>query len=348
LKPADFPVAEYEYDGQNRRIVKVDKTGMADVTYDSYHNEEWQTLEVRKDADADPFEQYVWHPHYIDAIVLRDYDAETDGSATRYYYAQDANFNVTAVTNSSGTVVERYMYSPYGELLVLDANFATDADGLSDIGNSVTYTGREFDAESGLYHYRNRFYHAQAGLFISRDPAGYQDGPNLCRAYFVPNHVDPRGLGQCAITVGGITVTQFPWSGHLPPGVCGNAAVLYEDATFVSHGTPWGVCRGNETWPLTITISIRCADEKRCSGFRTCCYRFANVSRTQSDRTTIRLQVPAMNNPLCWRSRTMVAAKVIHKTEIGECTLQNECCQIGASGRRSDGGGAGPKDPFDP
>jgi len=54
-------VAEYEYDGQNRRIVKVDKTGMADVTYDSYHNEEWQTLEVRKDADADPLEQYVWH-----------------------------------------------------------------------------------------------------------------------------------------------------------------------------------------------------------------------------------------------------------------------------------------------
>jgi len=114
-------VAEYEYDGQNRRIVKVDKTGMADVTYDYFHNEEWQTLEVRKDADADPLEQYVWHPHYIDAIVLRDYDAETDGSATRYYSTQDANFNVTAVTNSSGTVVERYQYSPYGELLVLDA-----------------------------------------------------------------------------------------------------------------------------------------------------------------------------------------------------------------------------------
>jgi len=170
-------VAEYEYDGENRRIVKVDKTGMADVTYDYFHNEEWQTLEVRKDADADPYEQYVWHPHYIDAIVLRDYDPDTDGSAARYYSAQDANFNVTAATNSSGTVVERYAYTPYGELQVLDANFATDADGLSDIGNSVTYTGREFDAESGLYHYRNRYYHGQVGLFVSRDPVGYIGSP---------------------------------------------------------------------------------------------------------------------------------------------------------------------------
>jgi hypothetical protein len=40
-------------------------------------------------------------------------------------------------------VQERYRYSPYGAVTVLDADFSVDADGQSDIGNSVTFTGRQ-------------------------------------------------------------------------------------------------------------------------------------------------------------------------------------------------------------
>src|SRR3712207_8760768 len=49
-------------------------------------------------------------------------------------FRSDGNFNVTAITDASGTVVERYQYDPYGSFSVLDANFATDADGQSDVG----------------------------------------------------------------------------------------------------------------------------------------------------------------------------------------------------------------------
>ena len=59
-----------EYDGLSRRIVKVDKTGMADVTYDYYHDGN-QIIETRKDADTDPLEQFVWHTYYIDALAVR-------------------------------------------------------------------------------------------------------------------------------------------------------------------------------------------------------------------------------------------------------------------------------------
>jgi RHS repeat-associated protein len=38
-----------------------------------------------------------------------------------------------------------------------------------------------------------RYYHAELGRFISRDPIGYVDGMNLYRAYFVPGTVDPNG-----------------------------------------------------------------------------------------------------------------------------------------------------------
>ena len=40
---------------------------------------------------------------------------------------------------------------------------------------------------------RARYYHAELGRFISRDPIGYVDGMNLYRAYFVPTYVDPTG-----------------------------------------------------------------------------------------------------------------------------------------------------------
>ena len=37
--------------------------------------------------------------------------------------------------------------------------------------NSCTYTGRAINDENGLYyHYRNRYYHAQLGRFVTRDP----------------------------------------------------------------------------------------------------------------------------------------------------------------------------------
>ena len=48
--------------------------------------------------------------------------------------------------------------------------------------------------ETGLHYYRNRYYHAQLGRFVSRDPIEYEDGRNLYAAYFVPNGVDPLGL----------------------------------------------------------------------------------------------------------------------------------------------------------
>jgi RHS repeat-associated protein len=216
----------------NRRIVKVDKTGMSDVTYDYYLNEAWQTLEVRKDADTDPYEHFIWHPYYIDALLLRDYDADTDGAATRYYYTHDANFNVTAVTGNTGTVVERYNYTPYGQLIVLDANFATDGDGASDIANTTTYTGREFDPETGLYYYRNRYYHAEAGQFVTRDPIGYEGGIHLY-AYVAGRptvETDPQGQ-DCP----GCDIPEWALGNQANDSACVRACCAQHDKCYSDH-----------------------------------------------------------------------------------------------------------------
>ncbi|MEZ6049211.1 MAG: RHS repeat-associated core domain-containing protein [Planctomycetaceae bacterium] len=199
-------VAEFEYDGLNRRILKHRYTsGSLTDSLHYYYNENWQVLEARKEVssveDTDPLEQFVWHPLYIDAPVLRDYDDNTDGTADRHYYTFDANYNVTALVDDSGTVLERYHYSPYGTQIVLDANFATDGDGVSDVLNEVTYTGRQFDIDTGLYHYRNRYYHNQLGMFVSRDPIEFS-GETFNLSQYVNsnpgNDIDPSGL-KCGV-----------------------------------------------------------------------------------------------------------------------------------------------------
>ena len=58
------------------------------------------------------------------------------------------------------------------------------------------FTGREYDAESGLYHYRARAYSPVIGRFLQRDPIGYYDSMNLFEyAQNNPiNWLDPLGL----------------------------------------------------------------------------------------------------------------------------------------------------------
>lgn len=47
-------------------------------------------------------------------------------------------------------MIERFVYSPYGQSTVLDDNFATDSDGVSDVGWEYRFTSREFDNETAF------------------------------------------------------------------------------------------------------------------------------------------------------------------------------------------------------
>jgi RHS repeat-associated protein len=173
----------YEYDGLGRRIRQLIGPGGVDHILHSYYNAEWQELEVRKEVsgteDPDPLEQLVWHPYYIDALAVRWYDADTNpASVTEQYAIHDANYNVTALVGTTGTVLERYEYDPYGKLTVLTSTFTADGDNKSDSLNGYTYTGRKLDvtaatATTGHYYYRHRVYDPGLGRFVQRDPMEY-------------------------------------------------------------------------------------------------------------------------------------------------------------------------------
>jgi RHS repeat-associated protein len=64
---------------------------------------------------------------------------------------------------------------------IYDATW-TNTRSTSSYANVTLYTGRELDPETGLYYYRNRYYSAELGRFVSRDPIVYWAGDvNLYR-----------------------------------------------------------------------------------------------------------------------------------------------------------------------
>ena len=102
-------VEENEYDGFGRRMVlKEYSSGVLDVTRHFYYSRAWQILEERTDSSTDPAIQNVWGIGYIDRLVLRDRDTTGNGVLDERLYAlQDANWNVTSIADTTGTIVER-------------------------------------------------------------------------------------------------------------------------------------------------------------------------------------------------------------------------------------------------
>jgi RHS repeat-associated protein len=104
---------------------------------------------------------------------------------------RNQQYSIIGLTNASGTLVERYTYTAYGTLGIYDASGTVRTT--STYANRYTYTGREYDADLALFHFRARWYDPSTGGFISRDPLGYVDGMSLYRGYFGVEGVDFDG-----------------------------------------------------------------------------------------------------------------------------------------------------------
>ncbi|MCP4547096.1 MAG: hypothetical protein GY835_11575 [bacterium] len=67
---------------------------------------------------------------------------------------------------------------------------------LGSLVNRFTFHGRPYDAETGLYYFRNRYFDPEMGRFITPDPLGYVDGPSMYQfsKYGPFTFSDPLGL----------------------------------------------------------------------------------------------------------------------------------------------------------
>jgi RHS repeat-associated protein len=137
-----------------------------------------RVVEERTGAQNLPTRQYIWG-NYVDELLISD-QVDALGNlvpANRLYALQNSTYSIHALVNDAGVVVERYDYTPYGE--VTFQNGAGTVVFASAVGNVYLFTGRELDAESGLMHFRARTYSPKLGRFVQRDPSGFGDGMNL-------------------------------------------------------------------------------------------------------------------------------------------------------------------------
>jgi RHS repeat-associated protein len=95
----------------------------------------------------------------------------------RLYVQQDANGNVTALVDVTGTVVERYDYDPFGAVTVLNPDFSVH--GVSSYGWLYFFQGKRYDGAVGLYDSRERVYSPTLMRPLQMDPLGQAAGVNL-------------------------------------------------------------------------------------------------------------------------------------------------------------------------
>jgi RHS repeat-associated protein len=178
-------VVEYQYDALHRRIVKLTPNPVTPANWDRsdfYENGAWQEIEERFAANltsktavaALPRCQYIYDLRYIDAVAVRDRDADgntANGMEEHLFYCHNSIFSVNAVVSKNAALLERAGYDPYGKVLLLDPSGQPKGNtALSEFGNSIWFTGRELEIETGLYQSRARNLSPELGRFISRDP----------------------------------------------------------------------------------------------------------------------------------------------------------------------------------
>jgi len=98
-------------------------------------------------------------------------------NGTNQSFLRDALNSTIALTDASGTIVDRTTYDPYGNT----------TDSVPSQASPFEFAGRENESSSitagyyysNLYFMRGRYYDASIGRFISRDPAGLPGGVNM-------------------------------------------------------------------------------------------------------------------------------------------------------------------------
>ncbi len=197
-KGAETQTVSFKYDPFGRRIEKKLTTTTKTITWTYVYEGDDIAAEIETDGTTTT-KTYYTHGQNIDEHLAME------RNNSFYYYHADGIGSVTALTDANRSTVQRYSYDSFGKLTPQ-----------TSFKNSYTFTGREYDPQTGLYYYRARYYDPVEGRFISKDPIGYTGGINVF-AYVQNNPVnrtDPAGLSDLAFDRGAGTLTVFDSQGN--------------------------------------------------------------------------------------------------------------------------------------
>ncbi len=158
----------YTFDTENH-LLTANKTGVsASYVYDPSHRQIQKTVGSTKTryvysgwqriADYDGTANTLQN-RYVYGVGLDEPLIQVSSAGVLTYLHADRLGSVIATTDSTGTVTNKSKYSPFGEN--------------APVGTTFGFTGQRYDAETGLYYYKNRHYSPAIGRFLQTDPIGY-------------------------------------------------------------------------------------------------------------------------------------------------------------------------------
>jgi len=182
----------YLYDGEGRRVAKLNSSGQASKIY--WYGTGSDPLDETDGTGATNNGSFFEYSFFNgQRIARRDASNNVD-----YYYADHLGTS-RVVTNAVGTIVDDSDFYPFGGERPIT----------SSSGNHYKFTGKERDAESGLDNFGKRYFGSSPGRFMTPDPllnSGHPADPQTWNRYsYVLNnplrYTDPLGLyvwGNCS------------------------------------------------------------------------------------------------------------------------------------------------------
>ena len=217
-------LASYAYDALERRIAKTVDGVTTAYVYDPWNTYSSVANDILLEFENGTLTRRWQHGAQVDEpLAFEGYAGTTAaGSGTEFALFADRQGSILAVVDPiTGTVAAEYDYDAFGQVIQNGS-----------LQQPFGFTGREFDAESGLYYYRARYYDPALGQFIQSDPIGFAAGDLNIYAYVENdpfNWTDPSGLTAAVdytmlagATAGATAVCIATECANGPVGIIGN------------------------------------------------------------------------------------------------------------------------------
>lgn len=196
-------VATYTYDGYGRRVAK-DVAYPGGITPTQVITYLYDNLDVAADYESvgsvTTATYYYWAGGGI-AEVERLPNAANGFAGDVHWTHTDGLGSLVDLTDLAGDTATQAYYDEYGQLLTAPESLGR-----------YSYTGQEYDPETGLYHFYARYYDPERGVWLTQDELrGYNDIPSTLHRYkyVLDNpliYADPDGRIPPLIVAGAIAV----------------------------------------------------------------------------------------------------------------------------------------------
>ncbi len=146
-------------------------------------------------------------------------NAATSSQAVEYrFYHPDPLGSNVVVTNRTGEVVQRTVYTPYGEPRSIVNSSGQSIEPSADAVRHL-FTGQEHDPESGLHYLSARYYDPFVGKFLSVDPELRNLGITFSAIQTAPGNLNAHSYALNRPTVLIDPTGRFPQQGsnEAPP-----------------------------------------------------------------------------------------------------------------------------------